>query len=199
MTSDPEKSELRGAIRDRFKKIANSAVGLSSDTGGSERARTFQYEEIIIESAPPELFNTFCGVGNPFAPGAIEAGEVVLDVGCGSGLDLFVASRKVGSTGRVFGIDLTPEMVALATENVQRSGLENVEVRLGSSEALPFEDNKFQVAISNGLFNLSPEKRESFMELWRVLKPGGRLQFSDIIHIADPQGETAGGTEAWSS
>jgi len=199
MVSTPDQWEIQRAIRDKYKTVAHSAEGLFKYATGSEGARVLAYDAEIIASAPPELLRSFCGVGNPFALGVIAEGKIVLDVGCGAGFDLFVASRLVGPTGKVFGIDLTLEMVAVATENVALSGTKNIEVRQGMSEALPYEDNSFDAVISNGVFNLSPRKDQSFEEIFRVLKPGGRLQFTDIILDDDLPQETVGNLEAWSS
>jgi SAM-dependent methyltransferase len=198
MVGNPDQSAILRAIRDKYKRVARSAAGLFKYPTGPEGARALGYDDETVATALPEFLRSFCGTGNPFALGEIAEGEAVLDVGCGAGFDLLVASRLVGPTGNVFGIDITPEMVALATENIARSGIKNVEVRQGTSEALPFEESSFEVVISNGVLNLSPRKERTFEEIFRVLKPGGWLQFSDIVLDNDLPEEIVGSLEAWS-
>ena len=198
MASTPDQSEIRRAIRDKYKKVARATDGLFKYATGPEGARALGYDDEITASAPPDLVRSFCGVGNPFALGDISEGETVLDVGCCGGFDLFVASGKVGATGKVDGIDLTPEMVSLAVENIARSGINNVEIRQGIAKDLPSEDASFDVVISNGVLNLSPWKDQAFGEIFRVLKPGGRLQFADIVVDDELPQETVGSLEAWS-
>ncbi|EKD35521.1 MAG: hypothetical protein ACD_75C01875G0002 [uncultured bacterium] len=142
--------------------------------------------------------NSFCGVGNPFAVSPLGEGSIILDIGCGAGLDLIVASRLTGDTGRVYGVDLTPEMVERAQANLAALGIKNAEVILISSELLPFQDNSFDGVISNGVINLSPEKPRLFAEIYRVLKPGGRLQFADIILERTLPLHLAASVESWS-
>lgn len=134
---------------------------------------------------PDDLLDSFCGVGNPFSIEPIRCGNAVLDVGCGAGFDLYVASRLVGEEGRVCGVDLTEEMVRRAQDNLDKVQVQNAEIHLVSSERLPFPDESFDVVISNGVINLSPEKPLLFDEIYRVMKPGGSLQFADIILESD--------------
>jgi len=137
-------------------------------------------------------------VGNPFAVSPIKKGSIVLDIGCGAGFDLVVASRLTGETGRVYGVDLTPEMVARAQANLAAIAVDNIEVIHVSSESLPFADNTFDVVLSNGVINLSPDKPQLFAEIHRVLHPGGRLQFADIILEKMLPPQLAGDVESWS-
>ena len=199
MAADVDHEQIREAVRAKYRKVARSAEGLFKYATGAEGARALGYDAELIADAPPALMKSFCGVGNPFCLGAIRAGEVVLDVGCGAGFDVYVASRAVGEAGEALGVDLTPEMVSVAKENMERVGLTNAEVRCGSSEDLPFECASIDVVISNGVFNLSPNKRRSFEEVVRVLKPGGRLQFADIVLDEDLPTEVVGSLEAWSN
>ncbi len=122
----------------------------------------------------------------------------MLDFGCGAGFDLFVASKLVGERGRVCGIDLTEDMAIRAGENLALSGFANFEVKKVDSETIPYPDHVFDVVISNGVINLSPCKQAAFTEIYRVMKPGGRLQFADVILENDLPASLAGNAEAWS-
>lgn len=156
------------------------------------------YDPAVLKDLPPELLNAFCGVGNPFGIDAIKPGSVVLDLGSGAGLDLIVAGRLTGSEGRVYGLDLTEEMINRAKENLVKVGASNVGIQRVDSEEFPFSDNMFDVVISNGVINLSPCKHALFNEIHRVLKPGGRLQFADIVAENEIPPELTGSLEAWS-
>lgn len=130
--------------------------------------------------------------------GEINPGAAVLDFGCGAGFDLFVASRMVGASGRVCGVDLTQDMVDRAGENLSSAGATNFEIRHIDSESIPYPDSSFDVVISNGVINLCPDKPACFKEISRVLKPGGRIQFADVVLENSLPAELAGSLEAWS-
>jgi len=137
-------------------------------------------------------------VGNPFSLGGIAPGHRVLDFGCGAGFDMFVAGNSVCTGGLVCGIDLTEDMVVRATDNLRQAGLKNFEVRQVDAEDIPFADDFFDVVISNGVINLSPCKQQCFAEIFRVLKPGGKLHFADVILEKDLPSHLIGSLEAWS-
>jgi SAM-dependent methyltransferase len=178
--------------------VAQSASGKFAYPTGKEGALALGYDPTLVDAAHPALLESFCGVGNPFSLFPIQPGSIILDVGCGAGFDLYVAAQLTGAGGSVHGVDLTEAMVARARENLQKAGIANAGARLVESESLPFGDNTFDVVISNGVINLSPEKETLFREINRVLKPGGRLGFADVVLEQElPQG-MAGSAEAWS-
>lgn len=175
-----------------------SAEGKFQYPTGKDGVKALGYDPAVIESAHPRFFESSCGVGNPFSLGAIRHGAVLLDFGCGAGFDLFVASRLVGESGSVYGIDLTEDMVSRAHENLTLAGITNFEIKKVDSEIIPYGDHFFDVVISNGVINLSARKETSFKEIYRVLKPAGRLQFADIVVEKELPASLAGSPEAWS-
>jgi arsenite methyltransferase len=190
--------EIQRAVRKKYAEVSGSAAGRFRYLTGKAGAAALGYDLSVLSDLPDTVFDAFCGVGNPFTLGSLRSGETILDVGCGAGLDMILASRLVGATGRVRGIDLTPEMVEQARANLVRAGASNADAAVAGSEAIPYDDDTFDVVTSNGVLNLSPLKKQSLHEIFRVLKPGGRLQFADIVLNEDLPAEMTNSLEAWS-
>lgn len=190
--------EIRAAIRSKYAEVSVSAAGKFQYPTGKDGAIALKYDQEIIKSASRSLLESFCGVGNPFSIGNIESENVVLDLGCGAGFDLFVASRLAGENGRVCGIDLTDQMVKRSQKNLTDERITNFEIKKVDSENIPYADATFDVVISNGVINLSPCKSKLFEEIYRVLKPGGSLQFADVVLDKEMPSHLSGSLEAWS-
>jgi SAM-dependent methyltransferase len=177
---DPE--ALRDEVRAKYREVAESPHATFHFHTGRELARRCGYEMAPIDDLPDVVVESFAGVANPFALRDVEVGERVVDVGSGAGFDSLLAAGAVGPTGAVIGVDMTPEMLTKSRRNARTLGLDHVEFREGLAEALPIEDGWADVVISNGVFNLCPDKRAAFDEVFRILRPGGTLQFADIAN-----------------
>ena len=172
---------LREAIQEEYAEVATDPEKGFHFHTGRPLARMLEYADEWLEGLPESSVESFAGTGNPFSLGELGAGERVVDVGCGAGIDSLIAAKKVGPEGRVIGVDMTPAMLAKARHAAQAARLANVEFREGYAEELPVDDGWADVVISNGVLNLMPDKDAALAEMSRVLEPGGRLQIGDIL------------------
>ncbi len=177
-----ETDALRAEVRAKYREVAVTPGGQFHFHTGRAAAERCRYDMRLVDELPDHAVESFAGVANPFELRQLDVGERVVDVGSGGGFDSVLAARAVGPAGHVVGVDMTPEMLARARRSATELGVPNVEFREGHAEELPIEDGWADVVISNGVFNLCPDKRATFTEVLRVLRPGGTLQFADIAN-----------------
>ena len=186
-------------VIDLYTDLANNPDKDFGWEKGIQNARNHGYKQEWIERIPKQIWKYCAAVGNPFQTDDIKEGDFILDIGCGAGVDLCVASLLVGEKGKVFGIDITPAMVERAKTNVELAGLTNIVLYEGSSDKLPIESGSLDVVISNGAINLSPAKETVLAEVYRVLRQNGHFIFSDMIRDADNSSESCSASESWAN
>jgi arsenite methyltransferase len=177
---DPD--ALREEVKSKYREVALNPHGTYHFHTGRRLARRLGYDDALVDAMPDSAVESFAGVANPFSLRALQRGEKVLDAGSGAGFDCFVAAAQVGSEGRVVGVDMLPEMLARSRDAAVQMGFGQVEFREGLIEGMPVEDAWADVVMSNGVINLCADKQRAFQEIWRVLRPGGWLQFADIAN-----------------
>lgn len=192
-----EKEKIAMAVHRRYSQTAKNPAGHFKYPTGKAGLEGLKYDKDMLKRIPQEVQETFCGVGNPFNLGVIGNGQSVLDIGCGTGVDALIAGLMVGPGGSVFGIDMVPEMIEKAKENLALTGLKNVQFQLGTGEVLRFRDESFDAIISSGAFNLIPDKLTTLKESFRVLKPGGRFMIADQVLTTLPPNDIDAKIQSW--
>jgi SAM-dependent methyltransferase len=192
---DPD--ALREQVRGKYRDVALDPGASFHFHTGRALASRLGYETREVDALPDQAVESFAGVANPFSLWRLSPGEKVVDVGSGGGFDSFVAAAQVGPAGQVIGIDMTAEMLAKSRQTARALGLGHVQFRDGLAEALPVEDAWADVVISNGVINLCADKQAVFAEIFRVLRPGGRLQFADIANGRPVPAEAMRDIDLW--
>lgn len=179
--SDEDRKRIKDGILGKYAKVAITPQGCFKFPTGRSGLDALKYDKSILQSLPETVLDSFCGVGNPFSLGEIRPGDSILDIGCGCGVDAMFAAELTGPNGRVAGVDMSSDMVGRARQNLGLTSLRNVSFQESSAEDLPFPDESFDVVVSSGVFNLVPDKRKALREVFRVLKPDGRLMMADQV------------------
>ena len=185
------------SIIDLYTDLANNPEKDFGWDKGINNAKNHHYKDEWLQAIPQQVWQYCAAVGNPFELGAFNKGDSVLDIGCGAGIDLCVASLLVGETGMVSGIDITPAMVELANDNAKASGLNNVQAFEAPFENLPIKDESINIVISNGAINLASAKEKVFAEIYRILSTGGALYFADMIKNKSNSKPSSCSGESW--
>jgi arsenite methyltransferase len=192
---DPD--ALREQVRVKYREVAADPGASFHFHTGRALARRLGYDTDAVGALPDQAVESFAGVGNPFSLRPLAPGERVVDVGSGAGFDSFIAGDQVGPGGQVIGVDMTPEMLAKSRQTAEALGLGHVEFREGFAESLPVEGAWADVVISNGVINLCADKQAVFAEIFRVLRPGGRVQFADIANGRPVPAEALRDIDLW--
>jgi len=192
-----EKERITEGISQKYAKVAISPEGNFRYPTGRAGLEGQRYDPQTIDSLPEDVAASFCGVGNPFSLGKIHDGDQILDIGCGAGVDTIIAAMMTGFTGKAVGIDLVPSMLERARSNLAKTSLKNIQFLESSGEILPFDNDTFDVVISNGAFNLIPDKAKALQEVFRVLKPNGRFMIADQVLLGESPVDTKSMLATW--
>jgi arsenite methyltransferase len=195
--STQELNQIHNGIRNKYAQVAVSPEGQFKYPTGRAGLEKLKYDAAIVSELPETAAGSFCGVGNPFSLGEIAPGSRVLDIGCGTGVDALVASKIVGPSGKVIGIDITPEMIRRAEANKKEIGAENVVFQLNRVQDLVGIEASFDVVMSNGALNLIPEKEEVIAAAFRLLKPGGWLFVADQFLVGPASKDLKARIQSW--
>ena len=195
----PDVETLRREVQLKYTEVADNPELTFHFHHGRPLAKMLGYPMDMVDAMPDQAVESFAGVGNPFSVGDIFAGETVIDLGSGAGFDCFIAGQAVGPTGKVIGIDMTEAMLIRSRDTARSMGLDQVEFRQGFIEDIPVEDASVDVAISNGVINLCPDKYAAFREIFRTLKPGGRLNLADIVVQIEVPTEAKEDVDIWTA
>ncbi len=177
MSSD----EIKEAVKEKYSRVAKDPCATFNFPVGRDFALKVGYPKDVLDKLPQSMYESFTGANNPQPFVELKQREVVLDLGCGAGLDLYFYAKAVGENGKVYGVDISEDMVKKAKTNMNATGIKNVAIKCGHSDSLPFQDNFFDVVASNGIYNLSPDKESVMKEVFRVLKRGGRTVFCEVV------------------
>lgn len=191
-------ADIERAVKDRFAALARNPGEEKRFPVGPDSAKRLGYTADDIDALPRAATESFAGVGNPFSLGELRPGQMILDLGCGAGMDSLLAARQVRPDGRVIGVDMVEEMLAKAQRNAETLGLSNLTFRLGRADALPVSAESVDVMITNGVLNLCLDKPKVVAEMFRVLRPGGRLHMADILLEEHVTPEQLAGMGTWS-
>jgi arsenite methyltransferase len=195
---DLDTSQLRKEIQDIYARVATEpGSAFHFHRGPAYAAELLGYDAAALAALPPDSTASFAGVSNPQRIAPLPVGATVVDIGCGAGMDLLLAAKQVGPTGRAIGVDMTNAMAVRAQASARAAGLAHVEVRLGDALALPIDSDTVDVVTSNGVINLTPDKAKAFAEVFRVLKPGGQFLYGDIVVAAELSESIRSNIELW--
>ena len=189
--------ELKQLVSQKYSKVATCPLDKHGFPTGKPFALAVGYPEEELNKLPKPLIESFAGVNYPLSFKEMKQGDIVIDIGCGAGLDLYFASKKVGKQGKVYGIDISDDMVRKAKHNINQLNLKNVEVLQAHSDSIPLEDDAVDVITSNGIYNLSPDKKAVLKEAYRILKPNGIICFSEIVLKQELEQEVRKSVKDW--